>query len=154
MIQIFRYWTSCIHPTLAKSPLISSYSSKKCLAKIRVGCFSGGSRGGGLGQLRPQISVAPPWMVPLCHKCAPFWCTRKQKQILKYSQINNVFRLVEGQGLRAGLYPTSYRRAWTMLLFRNSSTVSFFLCRVRTAQAQPGLPGWPFGAKFQKFGPK
>ena len=50
------------------------------------------------------------------------------------SKINNVFRLVKRQGLRAGLYPTSYRIAWTMLLFRNSSTVSLFLCHVSTAQ--------------------
>jgi len=39
------------------------------------------------------------------------------------------------QDLRAGLYPTSYDGlAWTMLLLRNSATVSLFLCRVRTAQ--------------------
>ena len=35
---------------------------------------SGGSRGGSLGQLPPtETSVAPPWMAPLCYKCAPFW---------------------------------------------------------------------------------
>ena len=57
------------------------------------------------------------------------------EQIKKYSKINNVFHLVKPQDLRVGLYSTSYRRAWTMLLFRNSSTVSLFLlCRLRTAQ--------------------
>jgi len=36
-------------------------------------------------------------------------------------------RMFKRQDLRAGLYPTSYRIAWTMLLFRNSTAVSFFL---------------------------
>ena len=48
--------------------------------------------------------------------------------------LNNIFCVVKRQGLCAGLYPTSYRIAWTMLLFRNNYTVSFFLCHVRTAQ--------------------
>jgi len=39
--------------------------------------ISGGSRGGQFGATSPQTSVAPPWMAPLCHKCAPFWCPRK-----------------------------------------------------------------------------
>ena len=52
----------------------------------------------------------------------------------KYSKINNFFRLAKRQDLHAGLYPTSYVIACTMLLFRNSSTVSLFLCHVRTTQ--------------------
>ena len=73
-------------------------------------------------------------MAPLCHKCAPVWRPWKEKQILKYSKINNVLLLVKRQGLRAGRYPTSYQIAWTMQFFCNSSTVSLFLCQVRTAQ--------------------
>jgi len=42
--------------------------------------------------------------------------------------------LVKRQDLRAGLYLTSHRMAWTMLFFRNSATVSLFLCRVKTSQ--------------------
>jgi len=49
------------------------------------------------------------------------------KQILKYSEINKVFRLVKRQGLSAGLYPTTYGIARTMLLFLNSSTVYYLL---------------------------
>jgi len=56
----------------------------------------------------------------------PFLVPMEVETDLKYSKINNVFRLVKRQGLRAGLYPISYRIAWTMLVFRNSSTVSFF----------------------------
>ena len=44
------------------------------------------------------------------------------------------FALCKRQGLRDGLYPTSYRISWTVLLFRNNSTVSLFLCRERIAQ--------------------
>ena len=43
------------------------------------------------------------------------------------------FRVVKRQDLRAGLCPTSSWIAWTVLLFRNSTTVSLILCRVRTA---------------------
>jgi len=59
-------------------------------------------------------------------------------EIKKYSKMNNVFRLVKRWDLSAGLYPTSYQIVWTMLLFRNSTTVSLFLCRVRTAQPYVG----------------
>jgi len=100
-------------------------------------CHAVADTGGGAvwGNCPSQTSVAPPWMAPLCHKCAPFLVPMQVEQIKKYSKINNIFRLVKPQDLRAGLYSTTYRRAWTMLLFRNSSTVSLFLlCRVRTAQ--------------------
>jgi len=30
---------------------------------------------------------------------------------IRYSKINTIFRLVIGEDLRAGLYPTSYRKA-------------------------------------------
>jgi len=66
--------------------------------------------GGSLGQLPPQTSVAPPWMAPLCHKCAFFGAHGSRNR-------NNVFCLVKLQGLRAGFYPTSYGIAWTILLF-------------------------------------
>ena len=65
-----------------------------------------------------------------------FW-SHGSRNIFKntlYTKINNIFCLVKRQGLSAGLYPTSYQIEWTMQLFRNSYTVSFFLCRVRTAQ--------------------
>ena len=65
----------------------------------------------------------------------PFWVPMEaETEIKKYSKINNVFILVKRQDLLAGLYPTSYRIAWPLLLFRNSTTVSLFLCGVRTAQ--------------------
>jgi len=41
----------------------------------------------------------------------PFLVPMEVETDLKYSKINNVFRLVKRQGLRAGLYPISYRIA-------------------------------------------
>jgi len=45
------------------------------------------------------------------------------------------FASLKRQDLRAGLYPTSYRISRTMLLFRNSTAVTLFLCRVRYSVA-------------------
>ena len=91
-------------------------------------------QGGSLGQL-PPTPVAPLSKAVLRHKCpllVPLEVETETKNILN---ITNFFRLVKRQDLHAGLYPTSYRMAWTMLLLRNSTTVSLFLCRVRTAQS-------------------
>ena len=82
-------------PLAAKYTLIFCFSNRRCTCDVifmdwvtkwqgvsfgsgyRSADNSGGSRGGSLGQLSPQTSVAPPWMAPLCHKCAPFWCPWK-----------------------------------------------------------------------------
>jgi len=53
-------------------------------------------------QLPPQTSVVPP-NAPL------FYAHGSRNRDKKYSKINNVFRLVKRQDLRAVLYSTSYR---------------------------------------------
>jgi len=43
-----------------------------------------------------------------------------EREIIKYSKLNNVFLLVKRQDLRDVLNPNFYRIACTMLLFRNT----------------------------------
>ena len=56
----------------------------------------------------------------------PFLVTMEVETEIKILWNNQCFRRIKRQDLRAGLYPTSYWIALTMLLFRNSTTVSFF----------------------------
>jgi len=46
--------------------------------------------------------------------------TEVEAEIKKFSEMNNVFRLVKRQDLRAGIYPTSYRTARTMPFFNSN----------------------------------
>jgi len=57
------------------------------------------------GNCPPNLCGAP--LPQMRHFLVPM----EVKQIKKYSKINNVFRLVKRQDLRAGLYSISYRIA-------------------------------------------
>jgi len=104
---------------------------------------SGGSRGRIWGNCPPKPLWRPLEWRPFAINAPLFGAHGSRNRFKNTLKINNVFRLVKRQGLRAGLYPSPYRRAWRMLLFRNSSTVSFF-CRVRTAQPSQTQSGSQF----------
>jgi len=73
-----------------------------------TGTYSGGSRGGSLGQLPLKRLWRPPEWRPFAINVPHLGVHKTRNRNKKYSKINNVFRLVERQDLRAALYPTSY----------------------------------------------
>jgi len=83
-IHGYRYFTEQASANIRKKFNVSVntfYCWNGLIAKREKAFFcavwtSGGwSRGGQFGAT--ETSVAPPWMAPLCHNCAPFWCPWK-----------------------------------------------------------------------------